>query len=119
MQGNIQKVINNNQEWADVREGFRDFPPNYHPEKSIELINCCRASPKLRQLYPYSSLGRLGIWRYNPMEAGFADWFLCMYFTEGKYYVCTYDNTKRVAFDTAETAIAFFEQHLHIENPLG
>jgi len=115
----IQKTVNNNQEWADVRAGFSDFPPSYYPEKSVELLNCCRASPKLRQLFPYISLGRLGLWRHAPLEAGFADWFWCMYFDKNNYVVSHYDNTKRLLFDTAKAAISFVEQHLYDEYPFG
>ena len=110
--------VNNNEKCADVRIRFlTNFPPNFHPDKAVEIVDLCRASQRLRQLTPYISLGRLGLERYDAYERGLADDFMCLYFHDGRYVASSSDNEKKQFFDTAEATIAFVEQHLNDEKP--
>ncbi|RZJ88390.1 MAG: hypothetical protein EOO60_11130, partial [Hymenobacter sp.] len=92
--------------------------PNYHPDKTIELLNHCRAIPALRKLKPYVSLGRLGLTHNLPIEQALAEgkqaWNQdspCLYFHEGHYVVAGYDNRDKWLFDTASEAINFLQRH--------
>lgn len=69
----VSDQIQLNQEWQDVRKSLADFLPNYHPDKTIELLNLCRAVPELRKLKPYVSLGRLGLTHNVPVEQLYAE----------------------------------------------
>ncbi len=114
----ISDQVQLNQEWQDVRKSLADFPPSYHPDKTIELLNHCRAIPDLRKLKPYTSLGRLCLAHNMPVEQLLAEgkqaWNQdspCLYFHEGHYVVAGYDNRDKWLFETAPEAISFVQRH--------
>jgi hypothetical protein len=114
----MDNKVNNNEKWAEVRSRLTtDFPPSFSPDKTIELLELCRASPELRQLTPFISLGRLGLERYDAYERGLADDFVCLYFYDGRYVAASNSNGEKRFFDTAAAAVAFAEEHLNDENP--
>ncbi|MFD1468489.1 hypothetical protein ACFQ48_09655 [Hymenobacter caeli] len=114
----VQKMVNNNENWADVRSRFlTNFPPSFHTDKEVELLNLCRASKQLRQLIPFISLGRLGLWRYDAYERGLADDFVCLYYYDFQYVASDISNDKKRFFDTSEAVITFVKQHINDENP--
>lgn len=94
------------------------WPPSYHPDKTIELLNLCRAVPDLRKLKPYVSLGRLCLSHDIPVEQALAEGKQaftqdtpCLYFCEGHYVVAGYDNRDKWLFETASEAIDFVRRH--------
>lgn len=114
----VSDQIQLNQEWQEVRAGFADFPPSFHPDKQIELLNLCRAIPALRKLKPYISLGRLCLSHNMPVEQALAEGKTafnqdtpCLYFHEGHYVVAGYDNRDKWLFETAYEAINFVQRH--------
>ncbi|WP_354582068.1 DUF6193 family natural product biosynthesis protein [Hymenobacter sp. UYP22] len=109
----INKVININNTWADVRQCLSEFPLHFYPEKTIELLNTCRANRKLRYLFPYISLGRLGLHCYEPSRFVVHDYFLCIYFYDGRYVVSTYNNERKWFFENAGEAIGFVVDNLN------
>ncbi|MBC8084753.1 MAG: hypothetical protein H7Z21_16260 [Hymenobacter sp.] len=116
--GKGYQAVNNNAKWADVRSRFLiNFPPNFHPNKAVEMLALCRTSQRLRQLVPFISLGRLGLERYEAYERGHADNFVCLYFYDSYYVVSDSSNEEKRFFDTAEAAISFVKLHLDDENP--
>jgi hypothetical protein len=114
----INRLVDNNEKWAGVRTRLAaDFPASFHPDKTIKLLDLCRASPQLRQLIPFISLGRLGLERFDAYERGLADDFVCLYFYDGRYVASNSGNEEKRFFDTAEATITFVKQHLEVENP--
>jgi hypothetical protein len=121
----ISDQIQLNQEWQDVRKSLADFPPSFHPDKTIELLNLCRSVPDLRKLKPYVSLGRLCLSHNIPIEQLYAEGKQainqdspCLYFYEGHYVVAGYDNRDKWLFDTASEAIYFVRRHTASIPPL-
>lgn len=110
-------MVENNEKWHQIRSRLAEFPPHFQPDKTIQLLDACRASRSLRQLLPYISLGRLGLWRYDAYERGQADEFVCLHFYDNRYTVSSYDNTEKRFFDSAQDAIGFVEQNIDKENP--
>jgi hypothetical protein len=92
---------------------------SYYPAKTVRILDACCASETLRKLFPYISIGRLGIWRVHPNEDGHSDFFWCFHGSEDAYVVSNYADTKKLFFDTPEAAVAFVEQHLYDENPFA
>ncbi|MBD2767487.1 hypothetical protein IC235_06230 [Hymenobacter sp. BT664] len=108
------QFIASNERWVSVRNRFlANFPPNFYPDRTIEMLDLCRASPRLRQLIPFISLGRLGLERYDAYERGQADNFVCLYFHDGRYVASGIDNEEKRFFDTAEATVAFVKEHLN------
>jgi hypothetical protein len=91
-----------------------EFPANFYPQQTAELVVCCSQSALLRRVMPYVSLGRLGFGLPGslPSRPLTADDSPCAYFTHGQYIVSSYDNVIQWPFATAAAAIAFVEQHL-------
>jgi hypothetical protein len=115
---NIQQSIGNNEQWAAVRQRLLTvFPPSFYPERTVEMLDLCRASSELRQLLPFISIGRLGLARYDAYERGIADDFMCLYFYDGQYVASNQSNEEKRFFDTAEAAIAFAKKHLSNDTP--
>lgn len=108
-----------NQDWQQARAHLADLPPSLHPDKTLELLNLCRAQPELRKLRPYISLGRLGLTHNTPIEQLYAEGKQfnsqdspCLYYHEGRYIVAGYDNRSQWPFETAFEAICFVQRHL-------
>lgn len=114
----ISDQVELNQQWQEVRKSLTGFPPSYHPDKTIEMLNLCRSVPDLRKLKPYVSLGRLGLTHNLSVEQLLAEsksvWNQdspCLYFYEGYYVVAGYDNRDKWQFETASEAINFVRRH--------
>jgi len=114
----VSDQIQLNQEWQQARAQLAVFPPSFHPDKTIELLNLCRALPELRKRKPYISLGRLCLSPNIPVEQLYAESKQainqdtpCLYFHEGRYVVAGYDNRDKRLFETAFEAINFVQRH--------
>ncbi|SMB97355.1 hypothetical protein SAMN00120144_0386 [Hymenobacter roseosalivarius DSM 11622] len=112
-------MVENNKKWHQIRLRLAEFSLHFHPQKTIEFLDACRASRSLRQLLPYISLGRLGLECYDANERGQSDEFVCLYFHQDQYTVSSYDNTEKRYFDNPQAAIDFVEQSLAKENPFA
>ena len=108
-----------NKEWGEVRIRLAAFPAHFNPEKTIELLDLCRASPEIRQWKPYITLGRVGLREeisdeqlYAEGKQAITDNSPCFYFSEGHYTVAGYDNRDKWHFTTSVEAVSFLRQHL-------
>ena len=109
-----------------MRARLAEFPPSFHPDKTIELLNLCRAIPELRKLKPYISLGRLCLTHNTPIDQCLAEgktaWNQdapCLYFHKERYVVAGYDNRDKWLFETKFEAIDFVQRHLVSVPPLA
>jgi len=103
-----------NQEWENIRTRLLTLPSHFHSTKTVELLDLCIDSDKLKLLEPSISLGRLRLsltdWNNNSCSE-----YGCFYFYNGKYVVSNYDNTQKYFFEKDIDAIVFFENRM----PLG
>ncbi|WP_375417846.1 hypothetical protein [uncultured Hymenobacter sp.] len=114
----INARIQLNQEWSEVRTRLAEFPPRFHPSKTIELLDLCRASPVLRELKPLISLGRLCLTHNTAIEQLYAEGKQatnndspCLYFYEKRYVVSSYDNENQWPFENSLDAVHFVQRH--------
>jgi len=104
-------------EWIRVRKHLLALPAPFYPQQAAELVGHCGRSAALRRVWPYVSLGRLGLGLPgSSRERGSlsSDESPCLYFYQGQYVVASYDNSTKWSFDTAAQAVAFAQQHLTI-----
>src|SRR5689334_3762397 len=101
-------------EWKRVRKRLSEFPEHFTPDKTIEMLDLCTQSEKLKNLVPYVSLGRLCLSR-NRLDDIYADnWndCPCMYFHNNQYTASSYDNEHKFFFETAQEVVEFVEQNI-------
>jgi len=112
--GNLSEQKRVKAEWKRVRKRLAEFPQQFYPEKTIQMLDLCTQSEKLKNLVPYVSLGRLCLNRNKVDDIYAQNWndCPCMYFHNNQYTASSYDNMDKYFFENAKDAIEFVEQNI-------
>jgi hypothetical protein len=108
---NRQRLERLDATWRNVRRRLAQFPEHFYPEKTVELVDLCRESTKIKNLVPYVSLGRLCL-SSNKLGKPYTDDCPCMYYYDNHFTASSYDNTLKFFFDSATEAVQFVEKNI-------